>query len=167
MLVMLGGLPGVGKSALADLLATRLPAVVVSVDLIDDAIVRSGIAMSFETGLAAYLVGAEIARTQLRNGLAVIADAANYLEVGRATWREAAERVGAEVKVIEVICSDERLHRSRLESRQRGLIAYPELPWDDVLARRAQTEPWPEDRLVLDSVEPLDRNVEKAIAFLR
>jgi hypothetical protein len=39
--------------------------------------------MSFETGLAAYEVGATVALAQLRIGLTLIADAANYLEVGR------------------------------------------------------------------------------------
>ena len=45
-LVMLGGLPGAGKSALADDLRTALPAVVLSVDPVEDAMYRAGIDQS-------------------------------------------------------------------------------------------------------------------------
>jgi predicted kinase len=82
-LVVMSGLPAVGKSAIADALAARMRAVVVSVDELEAAMLRSGIERSFETGLAAYNVGAAIAEHQLRLGITVIADAANYLEVGR------------------------------------------------------------------------------------
>ena len=108
---MLGGLPGSGKSTVAGELARRLRAVVVSVDPIEDAIIRSGVPMSFATGVAAYEVGATVAREQLRNGLTVIADAANYLEVGRDMWRHAASDVDAAIAAVTVICSDEALHR--------------------------------------------------------
>ena len=84
---MLSGLPGAGKSHLADALAVEFGAVVVSVDPIEDAMIRSGLSMSFETGVAAYEAGATVAAKQLRNGLTVIVDAANYLEVGRDVWR--------------------------------------------------------------------------------
>ena len=83
LLVLMGGLPGVGKSAIADALGERLPATVISVDEIEAAMLRSGIERSFETGLAAYNAGAAIAAHQLRLGLAVIADAAQ-LPGGRA-----------------------------------------------------------------------------------
>jgi len=166
MLVMMGGLPGAGKSHLAQALARRVHAVIVSVDPIEDAMVRSGLAMSFQTGLAAYEVGATFAAAQLNNGLTVIADAANYLEVGRDVWRRAADRAQVPVKVIDVICSDTVLHRRRLEARRRGLSEYPEPSWDDVMKRAAETEPWPGERLVIDSTRPLDDGVDAALAFI-
>ena len=98
LLVLMGGLPGVGKSAIADALGERLPATVISVDEIEAAMLRSGIERSFETGLAAYNAGATTAAHQLRLGLAVIADAANYLEVGRQIWCAAAERADADIR---------------------------------------------------------------------
>ncbi len=92
LLVLMSGLPGSGKSAIADELGRRLPACVVSVDPIEAAIIRSGIAQSFETGVAAYEVGATVAAHQLAFGFNVVADAANYLEVGRDVWRRARAR---------------------------------------------------------------------------
>lgn len=163
---MMSGLPGVGKSSLAEALAVRLRAAVVSVDPIEDAMVRSGVPMSFETGVAAYEVGATVAAAQLRVGLTVIADAANLLEVGRDMWRAAAASTGTPVSVIEVVCSDQALHRRRLEARERGLVAYPEPAWDEVVRRATEADPWTVDRLVVDTVRPLDELVAQAVAFL-
>ena len=64
-LVILSGLPGTGKSELGQQLARRLDISVLSVDPIEAAILRAGIAQSFETGLAAYLVAETIAAAQL------------------------------------------------------------------------------------------------------
>ena len=86
----MSGLPGVGKSTIASELGRLLPAVVLSVDHIEDAMLRAGLAPSFETGVAAYEVGAAVAQEQLALGHSVIADAANYMEVGRDVWRRAA-----------------------------------------------------------------------------
>lgn len=163
---MLSGLPGVGKSAIADELGRRLPACVISVDPIESAILRSGIQHSFETGLAAYSVGASIAEHQLRLGLTVVADAANYLEVGRDIWRAAAVRAEAALRVIEIVCSDERVHRQRLETRQRELEPFPEPTWDAVVERRVEVEPWRDDHLVLDSTRPISDNVSLALEYL-
>ena len=166
MLVIFSGLPGVGKSAIADGLARRLGASVISVDPIEAAILRSGFQRSFETGLAAYNVGAAVAEHELRLGLTVIADAANYLEVGRNIWRSAAASAAVAASAIEVVCSDENLHRRRLQTRRRDLGPFPEPTWDDVVQRRAETEPWREGRLLLDSIRPIDENVALALEYL-
>jgi predicted kinase len=163
---MLAGLPGVGKSAFADGLGRRLRAAVISVDPIEAAIIRSGIPQSFETGLAAYRVGALVAEHQLRLGLTVIADAANYLEAGRNFWRAAADAAGASWRAIEVVCSDDGEHRHRLHTRRRNVDPLPELSWDDVNKRRADTEPWRAPRLVIDTVRPVEENVERALKHL-
>jgi predicted kinase len=162
----MSGLPGVGKSTLAEALARRIGSCVVSVDPIEDAILRAGIPQSFETGVAAYLVGATVAAAQLRLGLTVIADAANYLEVGRDIWRRAAAEAGVGTRAIEVLCSDEDVHRSRLVARERGLTAYPEPTWDDVVRRRGESEPWAEPHLVVDSVQQVEVNVALCVEYL-
>lgn len=167
LLVLMSGLPGVGKSAIADALGERLPAVVIPVDEIEAAILASGIERSFETGLAAYTVGAALAAHQLRLGISVVADAANHLEVGREIWVAAVEGLDADVRVIEVLCSDDAVHRARLESRERGLEMFPEPTWADVTQQGTETEPWSRDRLVLDSVRPLDENVGTALDYVR
>jgi predicted kinase len=167
VLVLMGGLPGVGKSTIASELGRLLPAVVLSVDHIEDAMLRAGLAPSFETGVAAYEVGAAVAKEQLALGHSVIADAANYLEVGRDTWRQAARPHEAPIRVVHVECSDLGAHEQRLRQRNRGLTHYPEPTWAEVEQRRLQVEPWSGDLLVVDSAEPLDATIAKCLTFLR
>lgn len=163
---MMSGLPGSGKSHLAQALAIELRAVIVSVDPIEDAMIQSGLPMSFETGVAAYQVGAVVAAAQLHNGLTVIADAANYLEVGRDIWRTVASESGIALKAIEVICSDTELHKTRLERRRRGLRAYPEPSWPDILRRASEVDAWTTQRLVLDSASEPIAMLEQARHYL-
>lgn len=167
MLVMFSGLPSSGKSAIADQLGRRLPAAVLSVDPIEAAICRCGITQSFETGVAAYEVAAVLAEDQLRLGLSVIADAVNSLEIARSMWRRAARNTDAPVAVIEVICSDPEVHRSRLASRVRDIDGFPEPTWDEVMARRNEWEEWTEERLVLDTIDALSHNVERALTYIQ
>jgi predicted kinase len=167
MLVVMSGLPGTGKSAIADALGHELGAPVLSVDPIEAAIWRCGIPASFETGVAAYEVAAVLAEHQLSLGLTAIVDSVSSVEVARDMWRRAADRAGAELRVIEVVCGDERVHRRRLAGRRRGIEGFPELSWDEVQQRRAEWEPWTGDRLVVDTLRTLDDNLADALSFLR
>lgn len=166
MLVLMSGLPGVGKSTIASELGRLLPAAVLSVDHIEDAMLRAGLAPSFETGVAAYEVGAAVAQEQLALGHSVIADAANHLEVGRDIWRRAARAHEALIRVVHVECSD-LAHQQRLRQRNRGLSHFPEPTWVEVEQRRPQVEPWSSDVLVVDSAEPLDATIAECLTLLR
>ena len=66
MLIAMAGLPGAGKSTIAEQLAARLGVPVVSVDPLESAILSAGIDDDQPTGLAAYLVAEQIAEAVLR-----------------------------------------------------------------------------------------------------
>lgn len=166
VLVVISGPPGAGKSAIADALGRELGVAVLSVDPIEAAIWRCGIPPSFETGVAAYEVAAVLAEHQLLLGLTVITDSVSSVEVAREMWRQAATRAGAELRVIEVTCSDEDVHRQRLAGRQRAIVGFPEPSWDDVQQRRSEWEPWPDDRLVIDSTRDISDNLADVLGFL-
>src|SRR5688572_25020210 len=140
VLVVLAGLSGTGKTTLADAIAKELDAAVFSHDPIESAILDGGVARSFETGLAAYLVVRRLTDDHLELGQTVIADACNYVEEAREWWRTIAKERGVPTLVIKCVCSDEALHRQRVEARDRGLneeIGEPS--WDEVQARVAET----------------------------
>jgi len=86
VLVVMSGLPGAGKSAIADAVGREIGAPVLSVDPVEAAIWRCGIPPSFETGVAAYEVAAVLAEHQLALGLKVITDSVSSLEVARNMW---------------------------------------------------------------------------------
>jgi predicted kinase len=166
MLVVVAGLPGTGKSTIADAIGRQLGMPVLSVDPIEAAIWRSGIAPSSATGLAAYAVAATLAEHQLGLGIGVVVDAVSAVEPAREMWRRAARSAGAELRVLEVICSDERLHRTRLESRRRDIEGFYEPTWEQVQRRRAEHEPWRDDRLVIDTVTDPEAAIRQALAYL-
>lgn len=166
MLVVVSGLPGVGKSAVADAVGHALRAPVVSVDPIDAAMRRAGIGPDQPTGLAAYVVAEALARHTLALGIDVVIDAVNAVEPAQDQWIGVASDLGTPLRVMEVVCSDTGLHRARLAARIRDLPGFPEPTWDEVLRVRASFEPWTVDRLLLDSVDDLAGNVSRALAYV-
>jgi predicted kinase len=76
MLIVLGGLPGVGKTAIARGMARLLGAIHIRIDSIELAIRESGVtALSLDD--AGYRVGYAVAEENLRLGHVVIADSVN------------------------------------------------------------------------------------------
>ncbi|MEJ8642148.1 ATP-binding protein [Streptomyces sp. MS1.HAVA.3] len=166
MLIAMAGLPGAGQSSVAEALGRELAAPVVSVDPIEAAMWRAGVARGQPTGLAAYVVAEAVADGVLALGQTVIIDAVNAVEEAREQWRLLAARHGVPVVFIEVVCSDAAVHRRRLEGRSRGIEGFYEPAWEAVERRREEFVPWSDDRLVLDSVIDLPSNIATALGFL-
>src|SRR5229473_248297 len=108
-LIVLAGLPGSGKSTLAEGLSRALSMPVFSIDPIEAAMWRSGLARD-QTGVAAYDVAMTLAGENLRLGLSVIVDAVNPVEAPRAAWRSLADAYRVDLKIIECVCADETVH---------------------------------------------------------
>jgi predicted kinase len=166
-LIVLFGLPGSGKSTLAEGLSRILPVPVFSIDPIEAAMWRGGLART-QTGIAAYEVAIALADEHLRLRHSVIVDAVNPVEAPRAAWRSLAAKHRAGLKIIECVCTDETVHRRRIEARVRNIDGMPDITWTRVLERRAEYEAWTDARLTLDtSVETTERLLAEALNYLR
>lgn len=148
MLIVMGGLPGAGKTTLARLLAARIGAVHLRVDTIEQAIVRSGVARH-PVGPVGYAVGYALTEEHLRQGLTVIAESVNPLSVTRDAWRATALGAGVPVVEVEVTCSDPAEHRRRVTSRPVDIPDLPLPDWQQVVDR--EYEPWDRERVVVDT----------------
>jgi len=148
-LVVFGGLPGTGKTTVARAVAAQLRGTLLRIDEIEAAMWRSGISREQPTGLAAYVVAGAVAESCINAGTPVVVDAVNPVEDARRAWREVAQRTGAVLRVVEVVCSDHDEHRRRVEQRNADIDGHEVPTWQQVLDRHY--DPWSEKRLVLDT----------------
>jgi predicted kinase len=146
--IVMGGLPGTGKTTLARLLAARTGAVHLRVDTIEQAIVRSGLARH-PVGPVGYAIGYALAEEHLRQGLTVIAESVNPLSVTRDAWRDTAVGAGVPVVEVEVVCSDPAEHRLRVTSRSVDIPGLPLPDWQQIIDR--EYEPWDRECVVVDT----------------
>jgi predicted kinase len=148
MLIILGGLPGVGKTSLARALARQIAAVHVRIDTIEMALWKAG-ALAGPMDDAGYRVAYAVAADNLRLGHTVIADSVNSLSLTRAAWRAVADGVPVAAVEIEIVCSDAAEHRRRVETRVSDLAGFTLPTWDEVLAR--DYEPWDREHVDIDT----------------
>ena len=172
MLIVMAGLPAAGKSTIAEVVGNRLGLPVVSVDPIEAAILSAGIGADQPTGLAAYLVAETFAEAVISGGGGIILDAVNAVGPAREQWVKLAERQKAEIRFIEVVCSDGELHAERLAARAARRADADSSPGFAVEQSLEEWEDWAGPsgaiaRITLDSIEPLGVNVERALAFLQ
>ena len=158
MLIILGGLPGTGKTTIARALATRLGAFHLRIDTIEQAL-RSAGALSDDIGPLGYVVAYRVAEDNLRLGATVIADSVNPIRITRDAWRATAERAGTPLVEVEVVCSDPTEHRRRVETRQADIDGFRLPTWADVVSR--DYEPWEELNIVVDTA---GRSVDACVA---
>ena len=164
LLIVIGGLPGTGKTSLARGLARALDAAHLRIDTIEQAL-RSATMGSAALGAAGYVVGYGVAADNLALGRTVVADAVHPRASIRAAWRDVARRAAVAIVEVEVVCSDAAEHRRRVESRSADIPGLALPTWDEVQARAY--ERWDGDHLVIDTArQPVEQGVTAVHAFL-
>ncbi|HKY53953.1 MAG TPA: AAA family ATPase [Anaerolineales bacterium] len=167
-MIVFSGLPGTGKSLLAESIAKHFGIPVFAKDWLEASMVRSGLTftgMENRLGIAGYDLLTTLAERQLMLNQSVILDSVASTETIRNTWRQLSIQFEADWRVIECLCSDETLHRSRLQLRERKIPGWHELTWSDVQNVRRYYATWTEERLILDMIHPFDDNYAKARAY--
>ena len=167
MLIVVCGLPGTGKSTIADALGEALATPVFSKDQLEASLWGSGVTADHDSWQVAEDLLGTLAEQQLKRSLSAILDTVAGRQGSRETWRSIAALHRSPFVVIECVCSDEGLHRSRVSGRTRGIPGWYELSWEDVERSRSHYEPWEDGhRLILNAVRPLNENIAAAIEYL-
>lgn len=165
-LVVFGGVPGSGKSAVAEQVGAALDASVFSVDWMMGAMSPFG--MNHRTDLMS--VGVELLTTlafrELVAGRSAIIDTPSEDVAGRVRLQSLATAAGATFMAVVCVCSDPALHRQRVEGRQRGIPGWADAgEWSNVTSRLADFPPWPGSARV-DTALPLRTCVAQVLEAL-
>ena len=153
LLVVIGGLPAVGKTAVCRALLGERPMTPpmtwLRVDSIEQALRRSGEMAPDMPGGAGYYAAAAVAGDVLSTGGDVLVECVNPLPITRRLWERTAADAGSRLLQVELVCSDRDEHRRRVEQRVSDIAGLVLPDWRDVLQR--DYAPWPEADLRLDT----------------
>jgi predicted kinase len=164
MLIILGSLPGTGKTTIARELARQIGAVHLRIDSIEQALLDSG-CLSPPINEAGYVAAYAVAGDNLGIGRTVIADSANALSITRDAWLAVAKRTAVSAIEVEVLCSDVEEHKRRVETRIMNVSGLKLPTWQDVVAR--EYHPWNRAHTVIDTAgESVEQNVRALRAVM-
>lgn len=166
-LIVVCGLPGTGKSTLADAIGGELRIPVFAGDWLLGSLTPFGGYQRDRLMESGTELLTTLAFRQLRAGQSAILDFPGEDEAIRDRWRTLAGAAGAEFLVLLCICSDRKVHRARLERRERGIPGWHEGgDWANVERRLARFPPWEGEVLTIDAVRPFEENLAAVLYYL-
>jgi aminoglycoside phosphotransferase family enzyme/predicted kinase len=176
-LILVTGPSGSGKSVLAGVLAARLKSVMLSTDMLRLEMFED------ERGPAALDRGKYAPDERERVYAEIVRQAADFLAEKRplvidGTYIERRQREpfvqlvrdsGVRLLVVECVAPDEVV-KARQEQRQDESWTASEGRWEVYVAQKARLEPATElfesERIIVDTTQPLDRQIESVLASL-
>lgn len=107
-------------------------------------------------GKSSYAVVRRLVVVQLKVGVSAVVDAVNPFETIRSDYQELAHDQQTDCVLVHTVCTDEHLHRRRVEARHAG--GKP-VDWAEIERQAGYYEDPDHPDVTVDAANPLDRNV--------
>ena len=146
ILYIFSGLPGVGKTSISKEFAKEMKAVYFRLDTIEHGIREL---CSFNVQGEGYGLTYRIVADNLRIGNSVVVDCCNPWALTRKEWENVATREQCAFCNIEIVCTDKKEHRKRVEELISDIDGFAHPSWQEVMSRDYQE--WTTERIVIDS----------------
>jgi len=166
-LIILSGLPGTGKSTLAQNLSTALPAIVIQSDLVRTILFPQP-TFSDAENRRIHAVARALMRHFLKAGHFVIADSTNLIERHRQTLLQLAKSAAVPALIVQTSAPAEVVKR-RLSRRFTRRVAYDlsTADWQVYLLLSATVEPIGVPHLRVDTTRDLESAVQRIVRAVR
>jgi adenylate kinase family enzyme len=171
VVVAFSGVPGTGKSTLAELIAADIGAPVFGFDWLMGALTPfEGVQRAIQPDrdvfrAVGYALITQCVEKQLRSEQRAVVDCVARPPLIE-DLRAMTNRYGVPLHVVECMCSDIDVHRSRIVGRVRAIPGWEELKWEWVENTLAVYEPLACEKLVLDTVAPVADSLARIRAYL-
>lgn len=161
-LVIFSGLPGAGKSTLADRLARELRWPLLRIDDIAGDIPPEA---DYQFWDKKILVLLNLVKAQLELGISVIADSV-FMGTDRVHAQEIARKHKALFRPIYCFVSDEILWEKRVTQRVESHKHPDAATWERIQHQRQWFAPWQENTaLFVDAINPFEKSYAKVLEF--
>ncbi|HKJ40358.1 MAG TPA: ATP-binding protein [Anaerolineales bacterium] len=162
-LVIFSGLPGTGKSTLANKLARELRWTLLSIDDVIGEVPENADVAFWDSRVTILL---DLVETQLKLGIDVIVDSV-FMNTDRHHVQEMAHKYNARFLPIYVHVSDEKVWQDRVTARSNELNNPNVATWENVQHQREGFREWkPDTALFIDSLHPIDENFQQVLNFV-
>jgi len=161
--VIFSGLPGTGKSALADHLARELRWPLLRIDDVAGNVPPDADYRFWDEKILLLLT---IAEEQLKLGINVIADSV-FMGADRVHAQEITQKQGAIFRPVYCFVSDEVLWEKRVTKRYDAAQNSNVASWGQIQHQRQWFAPWESGTgLFVDAVNPVEQNYAKVLEYV-